>query len=69
MIPIIPKEPAITKVEYWIRPYKTKAYFKFFRNSQRASIILRVTAEDGTVGWDRRCLSRRGAMRALKRPR
>lgn len=51
MIPIIPKAPAITKVEYWIRPYKTKAYFKFFRNSQRASIILRVTAEDGTVGW------------------
>ncbi len=51
LIPVIPKAPSITKVEYWVRPYKTKAYFKFFRNSQRASIIVKVTAEDGTVGW------------------
>ncbi len=51
IIPVIPKAPAITKVEYWVRPYRTKAYFKFFRNSQRSSIILKVTAEDGTVGW------------------
>ncbi len=51
MIPVIPKAPAITKVEFWIRPYRTKAYFRFFRNNQRPSIILRVTAEDGTAGW------------------
>ena len=51
MIPVIPKAPAITKVEYWVRPYRTKAYFKFFKNSQRASVIIKVTAEDGTAGW------------------
>ncbi|MBE0658158.1 MAG: mandelate racemase [Bryobacteraceae bacterium] len=51
MIPVIPKAPVIVKVEYWVRPYRTKAYFKFFRNSQRASVIVKITAEDGTVGW------------------
>ncbi len=43
--------PPITKIEVLSAPYRVAAYFKFFPKPERPSAFVKVTCEDGTVGW------------------
>ena len=51
MIPFVKDAPLIRSVAWWPYAYRTKAYFRFFRNNQRQSVLVRIEASDGTVGW------------------
>lgn len=43
--------PAIRKIEVFPVPYPVAAHFKFFTKPERPSVLVKMTAEDGTVGW------------------
>jgi L-alanine-DL-glutamate epimerase-like enolase superfamily enzyme len=43
--------PPITKIEVLPAPYRVAAYFKFFTKPERPSAFVKLTCEDGTVGW------------------
>jgi L-alanine-DL-glutamate epimerase-like enolase superfamily enzyme len=43
--------PKITKVELFPAPYRVGAYFKFFTKPERPTVLVKITAEDGTSGW------------------
>ena len=43
--------PPITRIEVLSAPYRVAAYFKFFTKPERPSSFVKVTCEDGTVGW------------------
>ena len=43
--------PKIAKVELFPAPYRVSAYFKFFTRPERPTVLVKITAEDGTVGW------------------
>lgn len=51
MVPLIPDAPRIRSVTVMPFHYRTKAYFRFFRNNQRQSVIVRVELSNGLVGW------------------
>ena len=50
------KNVKIDRIELFPVRYPTVAYFKFFEgpggNYGRAAVIVKMTASDGTVGWD-----------------
>ncbi|MDF1799510.1 MAG: enolase C-terminal domain-like protein [Planctomycetota bacterium] len=47
--------PRITRIDLWSLRYPMVGYFKFFAGAHgaagRAAVMVRVTLEDGTVGW------------------
>ncbi|MCL4850556.1 MAG: twin-arginine translocation signal domain-containing protein [Bryobacteraceae bacterium] len=43
--------PAITKIEVFPTPYPVGARFKFLPKPERPSVLVKITAEDGAVGW------------------
>jgi len=43
--------PAIRKIELFPVPYPVTAHFKFFTKPDRPSVLAKMTAEDGSVGW------------------
>lgn len=51
-VPRGPKSaPPITRIEVFPAPYKVAAYFKFFTKPERPTAFVKITCEDGTVGW------------------
>lgn len=50
-----PGSRKIARVETWPMVYPMKGYFKFFHGGRnqggRAAVLIRLTADDGTVGW------------------
>lgn len=52
MAAMAPKEgPAIRNVEAFPVKYPVTGYFKFFAKPERPAVFVKVTCEDGTVGW------------------
>jgi L-alanine-DL-glutamate epimerase-like enolase superfamily enzyme len=51
----VPGSRRIERVETWPVVYPMKGYFKFFHGGRnqggRAAVLVRLTADDGTVGW------------------
>lgn len=45
------KGPKVKSVEIFNTPYKVAAYFKFFTKPERPALLVKITCEDGTVGW------------------
>jgi L-alanine-DL-glutamate epimerase-like enolase superfamily enzyme len=43
--------PAIRSIEVFPAIYGVTSYFRFFPKPERPSVIVKITAEDGTVGW------------------
>ncbi len=43
--------PAITLIEAFPAPYAVTSYFRFFPKPERPTVVVKVTLEDGTVGW------------------
>ena len=43
--------PAITKIEAFLAPYRVTSYFRFLPKPERPSVMVKITCEDGTVGW------------------
>jgi L-alanine-DL-glutamate epimerase-like enolase superfamily enzyme len=43
--------PSITKVEVFPAPYRVTAYFRFFPKPERPTVFVKITCEDGSVGW------------------
>jgi L-alanine-DL-glutamate epimerase-like enolase superfamily enzyme len=43
--------PAIRKIEVFSVPYPVSAHFKFFTKPERPSVLVKMTAEDGMLGW------------------
>jgi L-alanine-DL-glutamate epimerase-like enolase superfamily enzyme len=41
----------ITKVEAFSAPYRVSAHFKFLPKPERPSVLVKVTCEDGSIGW------------------
>ncbi len=42
---------SIAKVETFLAPYPVTAHFKFFKKPFRDSVLVKITAENGAVGW------------------
>lgn len=51
LVPLLKDAPRIRSVRLFPFHYRTKAYFRFFRNNQRQTVIVRIEAENGAVGW------------------
>jgi L-alanine-DL-glutamate epimerase-like enolase superfamily enzyme len=47
----LPKAPAIRSIEVFPVRYPVTSYFKFFTKPERPSVFVKVTCEDGVVGW------------------
>lgn len=43
--------PAIRKIEAFPKAYPVTAHFKFFTRPERPTVLVKITAEDGSVGW------------------
>ncbi len=43
--------PAIRKIEAFPMAYPVTAHFKFFTRPERPTVLVKITAEDGSVGW------------------
>lgn len=43
--------PVIRKVEAFPKAYPVTAHFKFFTRPERPSVLVKIAAEDGSVGW------------------
>lgn len=43
--------PAIRKIEIFPLVYPVSAYFKFFTRPERPAVFVKITSEDGAVGW------------------
>jgi len=43
--------PAITKIEAISAPYPVTAYFRFFPKPERPTVFVKITCEDGVIGW------------------
>lgn len=43
--------PTIRKVEAFAAPYGVTSYFRFLPKPERPSVLVKLTCEDGTVGW------------------
>lgn len=44
MIPVVKDAPAIRSIEFAVVPYPTKAYFRFFENNERPTVVVRIRA-------------------------
>ncbi len=45
------QSPPITRIEVFPLVYPVTGYFKFFTKPERPAVFVKVTCEDGTVGW------------------
>jgi L-alanine-DL-glutamate epimerase-like enolase superfamily enzyme len=45
------ERPKIRSIEVFPAPYKVAGFFKFFTGGRRDTALVKITAEDGTVGW------------------
>lgn len=45
------KAPPITRIDVFPLAYPVNGYFKFFTKPERPAIFVKVTCEDGTIGW------------------
>lgn len=43
--------PKIVRIEAFSAPYRVTAYFRFFTKPVRPSVLVKITCEDGSVGW------------------
>jgi L-alanine-DL-glutamate epimerase-like enolase superfamily enzyme len=43
--------PPIQRVDVYSAPYGVNGHFKFFPKPERPSMLVKITAEDGSVGW------------------
>jgi L-alanine-DL-glutamate epimerase-like enolase superfamily enzyme len=43
--------PAITRIDAYAAPYAVTSYFRFFPKPERPTVVVKVTLEDGTIGW------------------
>ena len=43
--------PKIKQIEVFPAPYNVTSYFRFFPKPERPSVFVKITAEDGSVGW------------------
>src|SRR5882757_3932690 len=43
--------PSIRKVEAFPALYRVTSYFRFLPKPERPSVLVKLTCEDGTVGW------------------
>ena len=43
--------PTITRIDALPAPYGVTAYFRFFPKPERPSVFVKITCEDGSVGW------------------
>jgi L-alanine-DL-glutamate epimerase-like enolase superfamily enzyme len=43
--------PAIRRIELFPAPYPVVAHFKFFKKPYRDSVLVKITTQDGAVGW------------------
>lgn len=43
--------PPVRKIEVFPVRYPVTAYFRFFTKPERPAVFVKITAEDGTVGW------------------
>lgn len=43
--------PVIRKIEAFSAPYRVTSYFRFLPKPERPSVIVKLTCEDGTIGW------------------
>lgn len=51
LIPLVKDAPRIRSIELFPVNYRTKMYFRFFRNNRRETVVIRIELTDGTVGW------------------
>ena len=42
---------AIDRIETFSRPYRVTGHFKFFTKPERASVLVKITCDDGSFGW------------------
>jgi L-alanine-DL-glutamate epimerase-like enolase superfamily enzyme len=42
---------SITRIEVFPAPYRVTAYFRFFPKPERPTVFVKITCEDGSVGW------------------
>ncbi len=43
--------PSIRRIEVFPVSYRVTSYFRFFPKPERPSVLVKITCEDGTVGW------------------
>src|SRR5690242_18120211 len=43
--------PVITRLQIFPATYGVSGHFRFFPKPERPTVFVKVTAEDGTVGW------------------
>jgi len=43
--------PAIRRIELFPAPYPVVAHFKFFKKPYRDTVLVKITTQDGAVGW------------------
>ncbi|MBI1786367.1 MAG: mandelate racemase [Acidobacteria bacterium] len=43
--------PAIGRVEAFAAAYPVTGYFRFFTKPERPSVLVKITCQDGTIGW------------------
>lgn len=43
--------PAIRRIDAFAAPYAVTSYFRFFPKPERPTVLVKITLEDGTVGW------------------
>ncbi len=43
--------PPIRRIDVFSAPYGVTSYFRFFPKPERPSAVVKITTEDGTVGW------------------
>lgn len=53
LVPVMKDAPKIHSIELAVVPYPTKAYFRFFENNERPTVVVRVRAGDNgeLEGW------------------
>lgn len=49
--PAVAAAPAIVRIEAFPAPYAVTSYFRFFPKPERPTVLVKVTLEDGTIGW------------------
>ena len=50
-IPAPNERPKIRSIQVFHAPYKVAGFFKFFTSGGRETVLVKITAEDGTAGW------------------
>jgi L-alanine-DL-glutamate epimerase-like enolase superfamily enzyme len=52
MVPVVKEAPPIRSIDVFRISYPTKAYFRFFENNERPTVVVRINTEDPKLaGW------------------